>query len=70
MYRVTSMTPTTIDAVEIEDDFQDVKEGEIRNIQYFADAGFPVVICNKLADAAELYGVDVGDIRLMEKNDF
>lgn len=65
MFRVTKMSGT-IYALEIEDDFRDVDEKELENIHLFASTGTPVVICDDLEDAAQLYGVDVNEIEVVE----
>jgi hypothetical protein len=56
MYRVTRMS-NRIYAVEI----GSVRD-EADNIEALANEGNPVLICDDLDDAAELYDVDVSDI--------
>lgn len=65
MFRLTK-TSETVYALEIEDDFRDVDEKELENIHHFASTGTPVVICDDLEDAAELYGIEVDEIEIVE----
>lgn len=66
MFRVTKMS-AKVYAVDMGTDYiEDIDSQEQENINSFVSTGTPVILCQELEEAAELFNIEVSEIEIVE----